>query len=159
MAMIELNINGQRKSVSADPAKSLLQVLREDLDLTGAKYGCGEGQCGACTVLLDNRAVRACITPVGSVGSRPITTIEGLAQGDQLHRVQAAFIAEGALQCGYCTSGMIMSAVGLLNRQPNPGEDDIRRALEGNICRCGTYSRIVAAVKFAGAISSERGDA
>ena len=148
-APLELNINGRRQSVEVDPSKSLLAVLRDDLDLTGSKYGCGEGQCGACTVLLDGRPVRACLTAVGTVGTRPVVTIEGLEREGKLHAVQAAFMTETALQCGYCTAGMIMSAVGLLNRQANPSEDEIRRALDGNICRCGTYSRIVAAVKRA----------
>lgn len=156
-APLELLINGRRHSVEADPGKSLLAVLREDLDLIGAKYGCGEGQCGACTVLLDDRPVRSCITAVGSVGSRPVMTIEGLEREGKLHAVQAAFIAEGAMQCGYCTSGMIMSAVGLLNRQNSPADDEIRRALDGNICRCGTYSRILAAVRRAASTLSTEG--
>ncbi|MGH7471620.1 MAG: (2Fe-2S)-binding protein [Longimicrobiales bacterium] len=157
-APLELLINGRRQRVEADPAKSLLAVLREDLDLTGSKYGCGEGQCGACTVLLDGRAVRSCITPVGTVGTRPIITIEGLERTGRLHPVQQAFLAENALQCGYCTAGMIMNAVGLLNRQNHPAEDEIKRAMDGNVCRCGAYSRIVAAVKRAAlTISAEAG--
>jgi aerobic-type carbon monoxide dehydrogenase small subunit (CoxS/CutS family) len=138
------------RDVEVDPSKSLLSVLREDLELTGAKYGCGEGECGACTVLLDRRAVRSCITPVGTVGSRPVLTIEGLTRRGGMHPVQEAFIAETAMQCGYCTPGMIMSAVGLLNQQATPAEDEIRRAMEGNVCRWGTYRRVVAAVKRAG---------
>jgi aerobic-type carbon monoxide dehydrogenase small subunit (CoxS/CutS family) len=152
---MDLNINGRRQRVDVDPGKSLLSVLREDLDLTGSKYGCGEGQCGACTVLLDGRAVRSCITPVGSVGERPVTTIEGLAPNGRLHPVQAAFLAEGALQCGYCTAGMIMSVVSLLNRQPAPADDEIRRALDSNVCRCGTYPRVIAAVRRAASSSTE----
>jgi aerobic-type carbon monoxide dehydrogenase small subunit (CoxS/CutS family) len=148
-APLELLINGRRQRVDADPSKSLLSVLREDLDLIGTKYGCGEGQCGACTVLLDGRPVRSCITAVGTVGNRPILTVEGLETNGRLHPVQQAFLAETALQCGYCTSGMIMSAVGLLNRESQPAEDEIRRAMEGNVCRCCTYSRISAAVKSA----------
>ena len=152
---LDLHVNGRVQRVEADPAKSLLAVLREDLDLTGSKYGCGEGQCGACTVLLDGRAVRACITPVGTVGDRPVLTIEGLQRNGRLHPVQAAFLVEGALQCGYCTTGMIMSVVGLLNRQGVPADDEIRRALDGNICRCGTHSRVVAAVRRAATTSAE----
>src|SRR5688500_1465530 len=116
---LELHINGTRRRIDVDPGKSLLAVLREDLDLIGSKYGCGEGQCGACMVLVDNRPVRACITPVSSVGARPVTTIEGVAAANgTLHAVQQAFLQETALQCGYCTSGMIVSAVGLLKRNP-----------------------------------------
>jgi aerobic-type carbon monoxide dehydrogenase small subunit (CoxS/CutS family) len=152
---LELQINGQRHRVEADPSKSLLSVLRDDLDLTGSKYGCGEGQCGACTVLLDGRPVRSCITPVGNVGERPVVTIEGVARNGTLHPVQTAFLSETALQCGYCTAGFIMSAVGLLNRQPSPSDDEIKRALDGNICRCGTYPRVLAAVKHAVTISAE----
>jgi aerobic-type carbon monoxide dehydrogenase small subunit (CoxS/CutS family) len=151
---LELTINSRRQRVEVDPAKTLLAVLREDLDLTGTKYGCGEGQCGACTVLLDGRPVRSCLTAVSAVGDRPIVTIEGLERAGKLHPVQAAFLAEGALQCGYCTPGMIMSAVGLLSRQSSPGDDDIKRALDNNICRCGTYGRIIAAVKRAATITS-----
>jgi aerobic-type carbon monoxide dehydrogenase small subunit (CoxS/CutS family) len=151
---LELTINNRKQRVEVDPAKTLLAVLRENLELTGTKYGCGEGECGACTVLLDGRPVRSCLTPVSTVGTRPIVTIEGLERDGKLHAVQAAFLAEGALQCGYCTSGMIMSAVGLLNRQSTPGDDDIKRAMNGNVCRCGTYTRIIAAVKRAAATVS-----
>jgi aerobic-type carbon monoxide dehydrogenase small subunit (CoxS/CutS family) len=154
-SVLELQVNGQTHRIEADPSKSLLSILREDLDLTGSKYGCGEGECGACTVLLDNRPVRSCITPVGNVGARPVVTIEGLERNGTLHPVQAAFLAETALQCGYCTAGIIMSTVGLLNRQPSPSDDEVRRALEGNICRCGTYPRVIAAVKRALTISTE----
>jgi aerobic-type carbon monoxide dehydrogenase small subunit (CoxS/CutS family) len=146
---LDLRINGSDHSLAVDPAKSLLQVLRDDLDLTGTKYGCGEGQCGACTVLLDARPVRSCITPVGTVGSRAVTTVEGLEKNGVLHPVQQAFIDADVAQCGYCTTGMIMSAVGLLNRQPSPGTDEITRAMTGNICRCGTYTRIMTAVQQA----------
>jgi aerobic-type carbon monoxide dehydrogenase small subunit (CoxS/CutS family) len=151
---LDLLINGAKRRVDTDPSKSLLGVLREDLDLTGTKYGCGEGECGACTVLLDGRPVRSCLTPVSAVGDRPVVTIEGLDRNGALHPVQSAFLAENAMQCGYCTSGMIMSSVGLLNRQSSPGDDDIKRALEGNVCRCGTYGRIIAAVKRASAATS-----
>lgn len=149
MATIRLNINDKTYSVDADQQASLLTVLREDLDLTGSKYGCGEGQCGACTVLIDGKAQRSCITKAASVSGKHITTIEGLAQGDHLHAVQQAFLDEGAMQCGYCTSGMIMSAVGLLGRNPAPSEQQIIDFMDGNICRCGTYPRIVRAIQRA----------
>jgi nicotinate dehydrogenase subunit A len=149
MATIQLAINGRSHNVDADPQTSLLTVLRENLDLTGSKYGCGEGMCGACTVLVDGRAQRSCITRVGSVGQKQITTIEGLASGDHLHPVQEAFLEAGALQCGYCTSGMIMSAVALLQKNPDPQEKDIVDFMDGNVCRCGTYPRIVSAIQKA----------
>ncbi len=149
MATIRLAINQKSYSVDVDPQTSLLSVLRENLDLTGSKYGCGEGQCGACTVLIEGKAQRSCVTRVGSVGQKQITTIEGLAEGDQLHAVQRAFLDVGALQCGYCTSGMIMSAVALLRKNPSPSESDIVDYMDGNICRCGTYARIVSAIQKA----------
>ena len=149
MATIHLAINGHSYPVDADPQTSLLTVLREHLDLTGSKYGCGEGQCGACTVLIDGKAQRSCITKVATVAQKQITTIEGLATGEQLHPVQAAFLDAGALQCGYCTSGMIMSAVALLKRNANPAEKDIVDFMDGNVCRCGTYPRIVTAIQKA----------
>lgn len=154
---MDLHVNGRTHTVDVDPARPLLNVLREELDLTGSKYGCGEGQCGACTVLLDGRPVRSCITPVGEVGARPVVTIEGLEQGGELHPVQRAFLDETALQCGYCTTGMIVSAVGLLNREASPGPDEIRRAMEGNVCRCGAYPRIVAAIERAAHATAESG--
>ena len=149
MATIRLAINQKSYSVDVDPQISLLTVLREYLDLTGSKYGCGEGQCGACTVLIDGKMQRSCVTRVGSVGQKQITTIEGLAEGDQLHAVQRAFLDVGALQCGYCTSGMIMSAVALLKKNPSPSESEIVDFIDGNICRCGTYPRIVSAIQKA----------
>ena len=149
MAAIRLAINGKTYSVDTDPQTSLLSVLREDLDLTGSKYGCGEGMCGACTVLIDGKAQRSCITRVGSVSGKQITTIEGLANGDRLHAVQQAFLDAGAMQCGYCTSGMIMSAVALLKKNSAPSESEIVDFMDGNICRCGTYSRIVTAIQNA----------
>ena len=127
----------------------LLWVLRDELELTGTKYGCGEGQCGACTVLIEGAPVRSCITPVSTVAGKEITTIEGLEQNGKLHPVQDAFIQADALQCGYCTPGMILSSVGLLKKTPRPTEPEIRRALQGNVCRCGTYPRIIAAVQMA----------
>jgi aerobic-type carbon monoxide dehydrogenase small subunit (CoxS/CutS family) len=158
MPAIELHVNGEMRRVEADPSHSLLSVLRNAIGLTGTKYGCGEGQCGACTVLVDGRAVRSCITPAGDIGARPVVTIEGLSRDGRLHAVQQAFIDETAMQCGYCTAGMIISAVGLLNRDAAPGEEEIRRALEGNICRCGTYPRIVAAVRRAARAGAENHD-
>jgi aerobic-type carbon monoxide dehydrogenase small subunit (CoxS/CutS family) len=146
---IDLTINGNPYTVHAEPSTSLLSVLRNQLDLTGSKYGCGEGQCGACTVLINGYPRRSCITEVGSVGKKPIITIEGLAAGDNLHPVQQAFLDEQALQCGYCTSGMIMSAVALLNSKPHPSDTEIAHFMEGNICRCGTHPRIVAAIQRA----------
>lgn len=145
----QLNVNGSTHDIDADSQASLLFVLREQLDLTGSKYGCGEGQCGACTVLIDGNPRRSCITPVGAVGQKQITTIEGLAKGDQLHPLQQAFLEEGAMQCAYCTSGMIMTAVSLLKTNQNPSEAEISRFMEGNICRCGTHPRIVAAIRRA----------
>jgi aerobic-type carbon monoxide dehydrogenase small subunit (CoxS/CutS family) len=127
-------------------------VLRNELDLTGAKYGCGEGQCGACTVLIDGMPHRSCTTPVAQAAGKAISTIEGLADGERLHPLQESFIECDALQCGYCTSGMIMSAVALLHQHPSPSEAQIKDALQGNICRCGTYNRIVAAVQRASQI-------
>ena len=149
MPAIQLSVNGRSYTVDANPNTSLLTVLREDLDLIGSKYGCGEGQCGACTVLIDGKAQRSCITPIGSMVQKKVLTIEGLAQGEELHPVQEAFVAEGAMQCAYCTSGMIMSAVALLERSPRPQESEIVRAMNGNICRCGTYPRIVRAIQRA----------
>ena len=142
-----LFVNGAKRPVDADPQSSLLSLLREQLDLTGTKYGCGEGQCGACTVLIDDVPRRSCLTPVADVENKTITTIEGLSHGDQLHPLQQAFLAEEAMQCAYCTSGMIMSAAGLLRTDANPSEAKIKDALDGNICRCGTHPRIVAAVQ------------
>jgi aerobic-type carbon monoxide dehydrogenase small subunit (CoxS/CutS family) len=142
----ELHVNGSPRRVEADPERSLLSVLRDDLDLTGTKYGCGEGECGACTVLIDGVPARSCITTLGEVGSKQVTTIEGLERDGQLHPLQAAFLESDALQCGYCTSGMIMSGAALLEQQAAPSRDEIVRHMNGNICRCGTYQRIVAAI-------------
>jgi aerobic-type carbon monoxide dehydrogenase small subunit (CoxS/CutS family) len=150
---MELQVNGTRRRVDVDPDRSLLSVLRDELDLTGAKYGCGEGQCGACTVLVDGQAVRSCLTPAGTVAGKQITTIEGLEQNGQLHPLQEAFVEATAMQCGYCIPGMIMSAAGLLKKNPRPADQEILRAMEGNICRCGTYPRIAAAVRRASDLS------
>lgn len=157
MAKFELQVNGSSFTVEAEPEASLLSVLREQLDLTGTKYGCGEGQCGACTVLVDGRARRSCQTLASAAANRKITTIEGLAQGEHLHPLQEAFLAEGAMQCAYCTSGMIMSAASLLDSNPHPSEVEIVRHMEGNICRCGTHPRIVAAIRRAASASKEIG--
>ena len=154
MSSIRLAINGRSYTVDADPHTSLLTVLREHLDLTGSKYGCGEGLCGACTVLIDGKAQRSCVTNVGAVGQKQITTIEGLANGERLHPVQEAFLAAGAMQCGYCTSGMIMSAVALLRKNSQPTQDDIVDFMDGNVCRCGTYPRIVSAIQQAAKLIS-----
>lgn len=148
---MELRVNGRAQRVDSDPERSLLSVLRDDLDLTGTKYGCGEGQCGACTVLLDGAPVRSCRTPVRAAVGKRITTIEGLEQGGRLHPVQQAFLDADALQCGYCTPGMILSGVGLLTKNAAPAEAEIIRAMQGNVCRCGCYPRIVRALKMAAA--------
>jgi len=148
---IVLSVNGREHRLELEPGRTLLEVLRDDLGLTGTKYGCGEGQCGACTVLLDGQDTRSCQVPVGTADGRAIRTIEGLADGDRLHPLQQAFLDHGALQCGYCTAGMIVSAAALLLRSKKPDAAAIRRALHGNLCRCGTYPRIVAAVMQAAA--------
>lgn len=149
-----LAINGGRTELDVEPDRPLLWVLRNELELTGAKYGCGEGQCGACTVLLDGVAQRSCITPVGAVGKKKITTIEGLVNGERLHPVQESFLECDAMQCGYCTPGMILASVALLGKNASPSDREIKQGLEGNICRCGTYPRIVEAVKKAAEKSS-----
>ena len=146
---MELVVNQTHYRLQLDPNSLLLWVLRDELELTGSKYGCGEGHCGACTVLIDGAPVRSCITPVAKVAGKDIITIEGLAQNGRLHPLQEAFIQADAMQCGYCTPGMILSGVGLLKKTPHPSEPEIRRALEGNVCRCGTYPRIVAAMQMA----------
>jgi nicotinate dehydrogenase subunit A len=143
---ISLKVNGQSRRVNAKPDTPLLYVLRNDLALNGAKFGCGLGQCGACTVLLDGKAVRSCQTTIESLNDAEITTIEGLGTVDKLHPLQKAFIDEQAAQCGYCSNGMIMAAKELLDRKPKPTEKDVREALAGNLCRCGTHNRIVRAV-------------
>ena len=152
-----LNVNGTRLHVTAPAEEPLLSVLRNHLELTGTKYGCGEGQCGACTVLLDGRATRSCLMPVAGAASANITTIEGLEQHGVLTPVQQAFLDEGAFQCGYCTSGMIMSATSLLRDTHTPSEGQIVEGMNGNVCRCGTYPRIVAAVQRAARLSAQGG--
>lgn len=142
-------VNGQPRSVTTDPDRPLLEVLREDLQLTGTKFGCGEGHCGACTVLIGGKTVVTCITPVANADKQTIETIESLANGDKLHPVQEAFLAEGALQCGYCTPGMMMAVVGLLNERPNPTDTEIMSKMEGHLCRCCGYPKILKAIKHA----------
>jgi aerobic-type carbon monoxide dehydrogenase small subunit (CoxS/CutS family) len=147
--MIELNVNGTRHRIETDAETSLLSVLRDELNLTGAKYGCGEGQCGACTVLIDGVAVRSCLRSAVSTAGKRVTTIEGLARNGKLHPVQEAFLEAEALQCGYCTPGMIMSAASLLSKKANPTTDEIAHSMEGNMCRCGTYNRVLVAIQDA----------
>ena len=149
MSEFVLLVNGKQQRVEAPPDEPLLSVLRNRLQLTGSKYGCGEGRCGACTVLMDGTPVRSCRTQVSQAAGKKIVTIEGLEQNGRLHPVQQTFLTQEAFQCGYCTSGMIMATVALLRASPAPGDEQITRALNGNICRCGTYPRIVAAVKEA----------
>jgi aerobic-type carbon monoxide dehydrogenase small subunit (CoxS/CutS family) len=144
-----LNVNGVQMGVDAPDDESLLFVLRNHLNLTGTKYGCGEGQCGACTVLINGRATRSCLIPVSAAGKLKIETIEGLEHNGRLNAVQQAFMQEGAMQCGYCTSGMIMSATSLLRHTPHPTDEQIVDAMNGNVCRCGTYPRILAAIRRA----------
>ncbi|HKF48728.1 MAG TPA: (2Fe-2S)-binding protein [Terracidiphilus sp.] len=157
MAQYTLNINGKQKHVTAPPDEPLLSVLRYRLDMTGTKYGCGEGQCGACTVLLNGKAVRSCLTPVSGAAGAKITTVEGLEQDGKLTPVQQAFVEEGAYQCGYCTSGMVMSATALLREEKSPSDERIVEAMNGNVCRCGTYPRIVAAVRLASRLAAQAG--
>ena len=147
MSAIELHINGIKRRLDVEADRKLLNVLRDELDLTGAKYGCGEGQCGACTVLIDGQPARSCVTSVSFAAGKQITTIESLEQNGRLHPLQQAFIDAGAMQCGYCIPGMIMTGVGLLKKNAHPSDQEILRALEGNICRCGTYPRILAAIR------------
>jgi len=145
----ELRVNDVPVTLDVPSGTSLLSALRDELGLTGAKFGCGQGQCGACVVLVGDEPLPACKLSVEEVGKRPVTTIEGLANGGPLHRVQRAFLEEGALQCGYCTSGMILGAVALLRRNPSPREEDIRQALAPHLCRCGVYLRAIHAVQRA----------
>jgi aerobic carbon-monoxide dehydrogenase small subunit len=148
-ATFSLSVNGQKRSVTSDPTRPLLDVLREDLQLTGTKYGCGEARCGACSVLVDGKRVFSCKTAIEDVAGKQIRTIEGLAQGDKLHPVQEAFVEENAFQCAYCTSGMIMCAVGLLEENPKPTDAQIVSGMNRNICRCCSYVKIVNAVRRA----------
>ncbi len=154
---MRFKVNGQERSVTTDPDRPLLDVLREDLHLTGTKYGCGEGQCGACTVYVDGQPARSCILRAGSVEGKSITTIEGLARGDALHPVQQAFLDEGAMQCGYCMSGMILAAAALLRDKPAPTDEDIVTGMNGFLCRCNGYVKIARAIhRAADAMRGER---
>jgi aerobic-type carbon monoxide dehydrogenase small subunit (CoxS/CutS family) len=155
----ELNVNGATLAIDAPAERPLLGVLRDQLGLTGCKIGCGEGECGACTVLVDGQLTRSCITPVSAAAGRPVLTIEGLEQAGQLHPLQQAFLDHDALQCGYCTPGMIMSSLALLLQCPNPSEEQIIHFMQGNICRCGTYPRIIRAIQQAAAdLRAARGE-
>ncbi len=156
-ATITLTVNGRKRTVTVDGERLLLDLLREDLQLTGTKYGCGEGQCGACTVLLDGRPVRSCITPATDADGKEVLTIEGLAEGDALHPVQQAFLDEWAFQCGSCTPGMILTTVALLRRTPDPTDEEILSALNGNLCRCCGYPKILKAVRRAAQLSARAG--
>jgi len=156
MAEFTFKVNGVDRTVAEDPDRSLLEVVRESLGLTGTKYGCGEGQCGACTVLVDGQPVRSCSVPVGSAAGKSITTIEGLAVGGALHPVQEAFLAEGAMQCGYCTPGMVLAAAALLQKNPNPSDAEIVEGMNGNLCRCCGYPRILKAIRRAAARGEKR---
>ena len=151
-----LNVNGTRRPVDVDSSASLLSVLRDNLDLTGTKYGCGEGQCGACTVLVDGLLTRSCVTPVGRAAGRQITTIEGLAKDGKLHPLQEAFIKADAMQCAFCTSGMIMAASALLSRNARPSRDEIVSGMNRNLCRCGVYQRIIEAIQIASSGDTKR---
>lgn len=144
--IIEFTLNGEKYKKNADPGKRLVDFLREDMGLTGTKEGCGEGECGACTVVLDGRAVHSCLVLAGQINGKRLLTVEGLARGGELSPLQKAFIEHGAIQCGYCTPGMLMSSSALLAENPSPTEDEVRTALAGNICRCGDYSAIIDAV-------------
>lgn len=149
MAKLSLNVNGKRRLVDADPDTPLLYVLRNDLSLNGPKFGCGLAQCGACTVIMDGNAIRSCVTPVNAAQNHAVTTLEGLGSTKKMHPVQQAFVDEQAVQCGYCINGMIMTAKAFLDKNPKPTDSDIKQALAGNLCRCGTHIRIVRAVKRA----------
>jgi nicotinate dehydrogenase subunit A len=149
MARITLNVNGKKQNVDVDPDTPLLYVLRDDLQLNGPKFGCGLGQCGACTVIISGNAIRSCQMPVKTVGAKAVTTLEGLGSVKKMHPIQKAFLDEQAAQCGYCINGMIMSTKALLDKNPKPSDSQIRQALSGNLCRCGTHTRILRAVKRA----------
>ena len=149
MAKISLRVNGKNQTVEAEPEMPLLYALRNDLQLNGPKFGCGLAQCGACTVIMDGNAIRSCVTPVSATQNKSITTLEGLGTTKKMHKIQQAFVDEQALQCGYCINGMIMSTKALLDKNPKPTDGQIKEALAGNLCRCGTHIRILRAVKRA----------
>ena len=153
-----LNVNGKKVRVDVDPQTPLLYVLRDDLNLTGTKYGCGEAKCGACTVLVDGQQMRSCVTPVSRVSGKQITTIEGIEQDGKLHPLQEAFLKADALQCGYCTAGMILAAAALLNKNAKPSRAEIVKHMDTNICRCGTYARIVNAIEIAAGTAKEEAE-
>lgn len=155
--MVRFTVNGKKVSLDIDPQTPLLEVLRNDLELNGPKFGCGLAQCGACSVLIDDRAARSCVIPVSAVSGRKITTLEGLGSAQKPHPLQTAFIEEQALQCGYCSNGMIINAAELLARNPAPEKEDIRQALAANLCRCGAHPRIIRAVKRAAELLGESG--
>ena len=146
---VNFTVNGKKKTVTTDAGRSLLEVLREELDLTGTKYGCGEGRCGACTVIMDGQRVLSCVMPVAQTDNKSITTIEGLADGDDLHPIQEAFVEKSGMQCGFCTPGMIMSAKALLDGNPNPNKEEIREGIAGNFCRCTGYTKIIESISAA----------
>ncbi len=154
MARISLEVNGKSRMVETDPSTPLLYVLRDDLELKGPKFGCGLAQCGACTVILGGNAVRSCVMPVSSVGNRPITTLEGLGSSEHPHRLQQAFIDEQAAQCGYCMNGIVMTAKVLLDKNPNPNDEEIKTALDGVLCRCGSHLRVIRAIKRAASVKA-----
>ncbi len=149
MATFNIYVNDRDHTIEGEPGDSLLSVLRYELGLTGSKFGCGEGSCGACTVLIDGQAIRSCVTRLGALAGKRITTIEAIAENGRLHPVQAAFLETEAFQCGYCTPGMVMATIGLLRTNPNPSDQDIARLMDRNVCRCGTYPRIVRAIRLA----------
>ena len=149
MAQISLKVNGKAQVVDAEPEMPLLYVLRNDLELNGPKFGCGLAQCGACTVIMDGNAIRSCVTPVGAAQNKSVTTLEGLGSTKKMHKIQQAFVDEQAVQCGYCINGMIMTTKALLDKNPKPTDSQIKEALAGNLCRCGTHIRILRAVKRA----------
>jgi nicotinate dehydrogenase subunit A len=149
MARISLNVNGKSRYVDTDPDTPLLYVLRDDLELNGPKFGCGLAQCGACTVIMDGNAIRSCVTPAKTAQNRRVTTLEGLGSTKQLHPIQKAFVDEQAAQCGYCLNGMIMTTKALLDKNPKPSDSQVKEALSGNLCRCGTHTRILRAVRRA----------
>ncbi len=149
MAKLTLRVNGKTRSIEAEPDMPLLYALRNDLGLNGPKFGCGLAQCGACTVIMNGNAIRSCVTPVSAAQNKPVTTLEGLGSVKKMHKIQQAFVDEQAAQCGYCINGMIMSAKALLDKNPKPSDSQIKEALAGNLCRCGTHIRILRAVKRA----------
>lgn len=159
MAIYSVRVNGRTHEIDGEPGDSLLSVLRYELGLTGSKFGCGEGYCGACSVLLDDQVVRACVTRLAAAAGKRVQTIESLTTGDRLHPVQEAFLELEAFQCGYCTPGMVMATISLLRNTPNPSDADIAKLMDRNVCRCGTYPRIVRAIKLAAERTRRSGSA